>query len=264
MTVDQASCSNQVNLVLIHGWGYSNRCWPGALVAQLERHFNVILLALPGHSGTPECEFDAGNSDDCVDQLDAWLDATKAQLPSRYHVLGWSLGGQVAIRLAHNNSHVDRLILLATNARFVRDHDWQYAMDLELLKQFVENYQAQPGKTMRRFASLQASGCEQSKPLATQIVAQMAPVSSKLLGLKLLHTLDERAHLQGLAIPCLIELAADDQLVPKDWVEQLVLAPTWEVNLVAGGHAYVLQSDTLASRVIAFLSSQTAPAMVTQ
>jgi len=262
--ISPEACPVQVNLVLIHGWGYNNSCWPDGLVAQLERYFNVILLDLPGHSGAPEPVLDTAYGDDCVDQLDAWLDVTKAQLPNRYHVLGWSLGGQVAIRLAHNNSHVDRLVLLATNAKFVRDHDWQHGMSLELLTQFVEKYQAQPAKTMRRFASLQALGCEQSKTFAAQMVAQMAPESSKLLGLKLLHTLDERAHLKVLTRPCLIELATDDQLVPKDWVEQWVLAPTCMVNLVAGGHAYVLQSETLASRVIAFLSPQATPVTVTQ
>ncbi|HCH32968.1 MAG TPA: hypothetical protein DE045_08500 [Oceanospirillaceae bacterium] len=260
----QESCLEQVNLVLIHGWGYDNSCWPDELVAQLERHFNVILLSLPGHSSVLDPIVGSANGDDCIDQLDTWLDATKVQLPNRYHVLGWSLGGQVAIRLAHNNSQVDRLILLATNAKFVRDHDWQHAMDMKLLKQFVKNYQAQPGKTMRRFASLQALGCEQSKTLAAQVVAQMVPESSKLLGLKLLHTLDERAHLTALTIPCFIELAADDQLVPKAWVEHCLLAPTCKVNLVAGGHAYVLQNATLASRVIAFLSPPATPVMVTQ
>jgi len=254
----------QVSLVLIHGWGYDNSCWPDELVAQLEGHFNVILLALPGHGSASDPMLDSACGDDCVDQLDAWLDVTKAQLPNRYHVLGWSLGGQVAIRLAHNNSHVERLVLLATNAKFVRDHDWQHGMDLELLTQFVEKYQAQPSKTMRRFASLQALGCEQSKMLAAQMVAQMAPESSKLLGLKLLHTLDERAHLKALTIPCLIELAIGDQLVPRDWVGQWALAPSCKVNLVAGGHAYVLQSQTLAARVMAFLSPQTTPVMVTQ
>jgi pimeloyl-[acyl-carrier protein] methyl ester esterase len=262
--VGHESCPDQANLVLIHGWGYDNSCWPDGLVAQLERHFNVILLALPGHGGASEHVLNTTDGDDCVDQLDAWLDVTKAQLPNRYHVLGWSLGGQVAIRLAHNNNHVDRLILLATNAKFVRDHDWQQGMGLELLIQFVEKYQAQPGKTMRRFASLQALGCEQSKTLAAHLVEHMAPESSKLLGLKLLHTLDERAHLKVLTKPCLIELATDDQLVPKDWVEKLMLAPTCKVNLVAGGHAYVLQSETLAARVIAFLSPSTAPVMVSQ
>lgn len=257
-------CPEQVNLVLIHGWGYDSSCWPGDLVAQLERHFNVILLALPGHGSASDPMLDSACGDDCVDQLDAWMDVTKAQLPNRYHVLGWSLGGQVAIRLAHNNSHVDRLVLLATNAKFVRDYDWQHGMDLELLTQFVEKYQAQPSKTMRRFASLQALGCEQSKTLAAQMVAQMAPESSKLLGLKLLCTLDERDHLKALTIPCLIDLAGDDQLVPKEWVDELVLSASTQVNVTLGGHGYLFQSESLTSRITAFLISQTTPVMVTQ
>jgi len=245
------------HLVMLHGWGFDRSCWPSPLIAQLKQHFEVILLNLPGHGEQPLhglLEHDIEGA--CVERLDAWIQMQNQALPQRYHLLGWSLGGQVAIRMGHNNACVDRMVLLATNPKFAASDDWPRAMAEQSLVQFAQGYGMNAAKTLRRFASLLALGAKQSKALAMELLPLMQPQASKLVGLALLQTLDERQHLAQLTKACLIELATEDALVPSNWMDAFDAAENILLHQVTGSHAYVLQSQSLGRRIIDFLLPQ--------
>ena len=89
-------------LVLLHGWGYDNNCWPEYLLEQLKSSYNLILLDLPGH-GQDTYVADQRNT---LEQLDQWIVATKRYLPLQYTLMAWSLGAQIAIRMAHNDPRI--------------------------------------------------------------------------------------------------------------------------------------------------------------
>jgi len=243
-------CTPKPTLVLLHGWGYDNTCWPKAMLQPLRSVYDLVLLDLPGH-GQDTCVIDDRNS---IEQLDEWIVATKGLLPSQYHLMGWSLGAQIAIRMAHNDSCVQCLTLMAVNPKFMSSDEWPVAMSPELLVKFEQGYETQATKTLRRFASLQAQGSANPKLLAAQMVQLMPAQYQKILGLKLLQELDERTHLRQLPQPCYIELAQDDELVPNDWVNHLLLPSNVQIHYRAGGHGYPLEQDGINKTMAKFIN----------
>tara|TARA_B100000795_G_scaffold83064_1_gene60236 strand:- start:3130 stop:3921 length:792 start_codon:yes stop_codon:yes gene_type:complete len=235
-------------LVLLHGWGYDNTCWPKEMLQRLRSNYDLILLDLPGH-GQDTYVADERNS---IEQLDEWIVATKRLLPSQYNLMGWSLGAQIAIRMAHNDSRIQRIMLMAVNPKFIICDDWPAAMSRHLLMQFKKGYQTLANKTLLRFASLQAQGSSNPKALAAQMIRLMPVQAQKAFGLTLLQELDERAHFCQISQPCCLQLAADDELVPCAWVNQLELPNNVQINYVAGGHGYFLGGDGIDTTMASF------------
>ncbi len=237
-------------LVLLHGWGYDSTCWPKAMLKWLGLSYDLVLLDLPAH-GQDNWVVDGRNS---IEQLDEWIVATKELLPNQYHLMGWSLGAQIAIRMAYNDSCVQRLMLMAVNPKFITSHDWPSAMSSELLVMFEQGYPTHANKTLRRFASLQARGSATTKTATAQMIQLMAVQPQKIFGLKLLQQLDERTHLCQLSQPCFIELAQDDELVPSDWVNDLPLTNNIEIHYLVGGHGYLLEQDGISTQMANYIN----------
>jgi pimeloyl-[acyl-carrier protein] methyl ester esterase len=203
-------------LVLIHGWAMNNLVW-GDWLSDLEKSYRVICVELPGH----------GDSDYSqrwtMTQL---LEAMAAQLPSRCSVLGWSLGGMVA--LAYSGKYpqrVNRLILLASSAKFVQSNQWRCAQSEETLKAFSRGLLSRPLITIKRFIKLQTQGLASSKRL-NDFLSSIVKVSDKgaseglFSGLDVLCHGDFRELLKNLTCPMLMVLGEKDQLVPVEVAEQ--------------------------------------------
>ena len=133
-------------LALLHGWGMNPRVFD-MLVAQLHQHFTLLPLALPGHGGT---EILTTNT------LSAWAAQLSTQLPQQTMLLGWSLGGQVAMRIALDYpTQIQRLILVSSTPKFVLDDNWQAGINLTDITAFGEDMQNDPRATLLRFLTLQ-------------------------------------------------------------------------------------------------------------
>ena len=144
--------------------------------------------------------------------------------------MGWSLGAQIAIRMAHGDNRIQALMLVTVNPKFAISEDWPHAMSLDLLLNFEKNYASSASKTLRRFASLQAQGSDKPKFLVAHMTQLMSVKVAKIGGLKLLQALDERALLSQLSQPCCIQLAKDDELVPCAWIRHMQLPGHVEIN----------------------------------
>jgi pimeloyl-ACP methyl ester carboxylesterase len=79
-------------LLLLHGFTDTWRTWE-LVLPQLERHFDVVAPALPGHAGGPPLAEPAA----LVDEVERLLDDNGLDAP---RVAGNSLGGWLALRLA--------------------------------------------------------------------------------------------------------------------------------------------------------------------
>lgn len=248
-SITSSTTADKPNLVLLHGWGYDHHCWPDLMLQNLQAQYQLILVDLPGHGK----DTFIANGDDHISQLDEWIFATKQFLPNQYHILGWSLGGQIAIRMAHEDRRIQSVTLMAVNPKFTSAAYWPNAMLPKLLTQFQKGYETLANKTLRRFASLQAKGSKNPKPLVAHMLMLMEVQWGKVFGLHLLKELDERLHLCQLTQPCYIELATKDALVPWRWVGQLSLPTNVQVNYVEGCHGYLLEYPGITKEMTKFL-----------
>ncbi|MDP1643914.1 MAG: pimeloyl-ACP methyl ester esterase BioH [Thiobacillus sp.] len=203
-------CAPKPVLALVHGWGMNARVFD-ALADLLGDDFEVRVFDLPGHGGR----------DALVENtLRTWANDLAQQLPQGATLLGWSLGGQVAMRAALDYPRkITRLILLASTPKFVATEDWQRGMAAADLQDFGAALLADPQATLLRFLSLQTRGMSGQKTMLQQLrqtlLAAPAASSEALAGgLAILRDTDLRAELPQLTQPTLILHGALDTLTP--------------------------------------------------
>src|SRR6476469_9679455 len=108
------------DVVLSNSLGSTHVMW-NPQIAELEERFMVIRYDTRGHGASP---VPAGpySIDDLADDVIALLDGLGVE---RAHIVGLSLGGMTAMRLAARNpERVDRLVLLCTGAQLAPGSAW--------------------------------------------------------------------------------------------------------------------------------------------
>lgn len=222
-------------LALLHGWGMNARVFD-ALAELLAADFDVRALDLPGHGGRNAL---AENT------LQAWADDLAQQLPDGATLLGWSLGGQVAMRAALDHPHkVARLVLLASTPKFLAAQDWTRGMAPADLEDFGAALRADPQATLLRFLSLQTRGMDDQKTLLqrlrkTLLAAPVAHDAALAGGLAILRDTDLREDLPRLTQPTLVLHGALDTLTPASagaWLAE-TLPHVRHVELARAAHA---------------------------
>ena len=211
MKVHSETTGTGPELVLLHGWGMNAAVWSG-ISARLAQHYRVTVIELPGHG--------ASGYDAPAASLDDWAQACLQAAPARADWVGWSLGGQLAVRAALlAPPRVGRLLTIASSPRFVRAGDWQRAMPENTLRQFAETLRKNPRQTLARFLALQVQGDDQARQtlrLLRQETEQRPAPDARALkhGLELLLQVDLRSQLAALNCPSLWLLGERDTLVP--------------------------------------------------
>jgi pimeloyl-[acyl-carrier protein] methyl ester esterase len=219
------------DLVLIHGWGTHGRVW-SELADDLAQHFRVHVVDLPG----------CGESADCdpysVDHVAA---ALARDMPPRCGVVGWSLGGQIALAWARKAPRqIERIALIATSPCFARRRDWPHAVSGELLQEFGRALTADALGTLRRFFSLQALGDERTRDVVARLRACLkqggAPSPAALAGgLNILLEADQRAELAAISQPVLVLHGERDRVAPLGAGEHLSRSlPNAELIVIPG------------------------------
>lgn len=202
--------SSKPVLALVHGWGMNARVFD-ALTGLLANAFEVRAFDLPGHGGRDVL---AHNT------LQGWADDLVEQLPDDAMLLGWSLGGQVAMRAALDHPRkITRLVLLASTPKFVATQAWTRGMAMADLADFAAALLADPEATLLRFLSLQTRGMSGQKALLQQLrqtllAAPVARSEALAAGLAILRDTDLRAELPCLIQPTLVLHGALDTLTP--------------------------------------------------
>jgi pimeloyl-[acyl-carrier protein] methyl ester esterase len=198
-------------LVLLHGWAMHSEMW-GLLVPRLAQRFCVHAVDLPGHGRSAELP------EYTLDGVVALLASTFAASAEPVTVLGWSLGGLIAIRWARvQPERVGRIVLVATSPRFVAGDDWPHAMSAETLDRFGDELRVAWKFTMERFLSLQLQGSEHSRAMLSTLRRRMfargAPSPAALFGaLALIRDSDLRAEVPATTQPALVVSGERDTL----------------------------------------------------
>ena len=198
------------DVVLLHGWGLNAAIWTD-LSARLAPRFCVRALDLPGYGTRPACR---------PYTLRGLAGEVARRAPRRCHVVGWSLGGQVAIAWARRAPRqVRRLALIATTPSFTQRADWSCAVAPQVLEEFARALATDYPGTLRRFLALQAQDDERARQVVAALkrglLERGAPPAPVLeLGLKILLTADLRAELAEVTQPALVLHGERDRLTP--------------------------------------------------
>ncbi|MEO1886516.1 MAG: pimeloyl-ACP methyl ester esterase BioH [Methyloprofundus sp.] len=221
-------------IVMLHGWAMHTGIWRDFAQLLAVKH-QVVCLDLPGH----------GLSANLTPYtLEAVVDAIYAQLPEQASVLvGWSLGGNLALRLAEKYpERIRSLVLVASNPHFIKTESWP-GMHPQVLQVFTDNLQRNCSQTLLRFMSLQVQGKADAKSSLRQIKRAMCEcatpnIEALMSGLDILKSTDQREILRVLKIPLLMIFAEQDTLVPATVAEQCrLLSKQIDLKIIPGaGH----------------------------
>ncbi len=198
-------------LAMLHGWGLNGAVWQ-SVAETLAETFTLYLVDLPGHGASDS----AGAT-----TLEAMADAVASALPASINLLGWSLGGQVALTLARRRpAQVARLILVATTPRFVAHDDWPHGMKHDVLADFAARLTNDYAGTIKRFLALQALNQDNIREtillMQRAVLARGKPnLESLQHGLNILATSDLRDQLHLITQPTLVIQGDHDALTPE-------------------------------------------------
>jgi pimeloyl-[acyl-carrier protein] methyl ester esterase len=198
------------DVVLLHGWGSSASIW-SEFASRFAPDYRAHALDLPGYGAQPRCEPYA---------LDAIVSALARAAPTRCHLVGWSLGGLIALAWARWVPHqVGRLVLIACTPCFAKRRGWRHGVARERARSFCEALARDGTAALRRFALLQARGDRRERPVARRLAAafegEARPDAQTLAAsLRLLLETDLRGELGALRQPALVVHGQRDQVVP--------------------------------------------------
>lgn len=251
----RASASTPLSepIVLLHGWGCDSQIWE-PLLPGLRQLSNVITIDLPGF----------GDSE-ALDNFDvsAILALLVDTLPEKSILMGWSLGGMLAVAFAAKYPHrVTHVITLATNAKFVASEDYPEAMPLVVNQQFNNGFAADGEKTLQLFSGLLVQGDRNERGLlkALRKVPNKRALNSNWQdALLVLATLDNRENFSRLSQPGLHLLAERDSLVPLSAANTLAIFNTKQRIQIIPEAAHAIhwsQPDLVLQKITHFLSPQ--------
>lgn len=212
-------CGNPAGqaLVLLHGWGMHSAVWQ-SVKPMLEPQFDLHLIDLPGLGRSAAClPAPYSMATVCETLIEA--------IPDQSVLLGWSLGGVVAMSLAQRYPHkVSRVVTLASNPCFVQRPDWQSAMPESIYQPFETALTENAQKTLQRFNMLQTQGGADARTDLKQLkglMAQVEPSDQALQNSLALLRGDYRSVYASVNQPCLHLLCEADTVVPVELAEQL-------------------------------------------
>lgn len=201
------------DLVLLHGWALNLRVWDG-LVRELFDRFRLIAVDLPGHGRSPWTAARATPAEQ------TWLvHQSLAAITNRYSLLGWSLGGQIALDLAAATpGPIDRLILVGSSARFAAAPDWPHGMSDAHIARMAERLTGDYRGTVSDFLELQVRGSSESEQTLRQmrhalLVHGEAQPAALAAGLDRLTHSDLRSMLPHVHVPVLAIAGQHDRII---------------------------------------------------
>lgn len=205
-------------LVLLHGWGMESRIFASWRLL-LDPHFTCISYDLPGHGQTP-CAPSGLTWSASLEGLRQML----AQEASKPLLLGWSLGGLLALGIALRHPELlDGLALISSSPAFCQRPDWSPAIPVTTLEDFAGRLREDPQGTRRRFLALQVLNDPQGRSALEGLSASWPMPDQACLadGLGLLREVDLRSQLRTLPMPVHLVHGRQDRIVPVGASEYL-------------------------------------------
>ena len=181
-----------------------------------------------------------GHSDNIdVYNLHSVAEKIAQEIPTNAYILGWSLGGLIATKIALMTP-IKKLILVGSTPCFVAREDWPQGMPKDVFESFfagaMQDYQGTMHKLLALIAMGSGNARATSKILRQALSLRPAPHQQGLLGaLDILRTADLRADLPNLETPTLLIHGAHDKLASLSAAE-------WTVKTLPNAELMTLQS----------------------
>ena len=211
MTVFVDVVGHGPNLTMLHGWGLNGAVWNGVRDA-LAKKFTLHIVDLPGH----------GHSQgEAITILTEIVDSIAKVMPRYSHLLGWSLGGQIALELARRHAdRIDKLLLVATTPCFLQRENWPHAVPPAVLNDFGARLLNNTTATIKSFLALQVLNQPNMRDTMTKLQAALASrgnIDPAALagGLEILRGTDLRKQLTQVAQSTLVMQGDHDALAPE-------------------------------------------------
>lgn len=149
-----------MDCVFLHGWGQDARIW------------RQLLAALPVTAHTPELPGHGQRAWTApFFDLDPLVDMLAAEAPRQCQLIGWSLGGMLALRWAQRHpQQISRLALIGSTPCFGQRRDWAPGTDEYTQTQFACRTLDAPEDALAYFADLMLLGDDRSR--ATRKIAR--------------------------------------------------------------------------------------------
>lgn len=202
-------------LVMLHGWSISGLAF-AELAERLKSRFRVLLPDLPGHGDSSACR--KPSLEGLARDIEHWIDVIGG---GPVCLAGWSLGGMLAMQLAHAAAdRLQGLILISTTPRFTRSADWPQGLPPGQVKSMQRRLATGFEATLADFFQLTFAG-ERITPRRIQQIRRFAVLPAKrpdpqvVSGLlELLACQDQRWQLGPIQLPTWVIHGALDQITP--------------------------------------------------
>lgn len=184
-------------LVFFHGWGFDHQIWL-SLIAAMKKNYRLYLVDLPGFGLSPRMTWSS------------FKQSLLSQVPQPFAVVGWSMGGLFATRLAiEHQDCLTHLINIASSPCFVKKSDW-VGIDRLALEQFYKNLIENPRQALAEFIELQFKG------ITSYSYHSSTPETESLkAGLEILTDWDLRAPLHAVNKSTCFMFGGLDAIVPR-------------------------------------------------
>jgi pimeloyl-[acyl-carrier protein] methyl ester esterase len=221
---------------------------------RLTPHLRVTRVDLPGHGRSREVPMPASLTELTLQVM--------ARIAPGAVLLGWSLGGFVALEAALEMPQRMRGLILANSTpRFVAADDWSCAMPPETLQGFADGLATDYQETLRRFLSLQVRGDESARASLRQLRDSLfthgePDTASLAKGLEILKDSDLRLKLRDVSIPTLVLAGGYDRLTPADaseYMAQRIPGARLEVFPKSSHAPFLSHPDEFAAALLGFV-----------
>ena len=222
-------------LVMLHGWGMHSGVWQ-PLIKKLSAQYMLYLVDLPGMGNSRPLE---------PYHLHALADEVAQVIPGVSDVLGWSLGGLVAQRIALNQpDRIRRLVLVGSTPCFVNKAGWDAGIEPSNFETFANNVNSDYKATIMQFLTLQCMKADDARSTLKQLRASFdtRPTPTQTTLQRALHILlesDLRDEVANIRKPTLLIHGDRDTLAP-------VQAAHWMMQQLPHGFLRVISGSAHA------------------
>ncbi|HEY7746509.1 MAG TPA: alpha/beta fold hydrolase, partial [Desulfuromonadales bacterium] len=200
-------------VILLHGWSMSSAVFAEA-IEEMAADFRLLAPDLRGHGGS-DPGTDYGLADFAAD-LAEWIQLLDLR---EVALLGWSLGGQVALELVPAlRDRLRRLVLIGTTPRFTAAADWSAGLPDLQVRAMARDLRRNYLKSMGDFFALQFAGEDLPRERYRYIVdfavrgGRLPEPEAALAALETLRMADLRSALTEVDLPVLVQHGELDRI----------------------------------------------------